>query len=197
MARKRRPRNKNTQPQPSAGVSVSGAIDTAPFIASVEKGITELEARNKAHNAKLQPNDPRRKSENLMPIFKMIVLKGDVQMFSKETHQLTLDQLNGPGPMAKKLAEGISALMYILFEKSNKTLDPSLLEPAGTVLLCHAFDYLQESKDPEATKEMFGDAVHQFSVAIHNALGVTEEQFNEAVTKQGKQPQPGVLGAQA
>ena len=181
MARKRRPRNKvvnttakvsNVAPQV---VNQSGAIDTKPFIDAIEKNV---------------PPDK-------MKLFKVIVLKGDVQMFSKEKHQLTLDQLNGPGPMAQKLAEGVTALMYILFQKSNQTLDPSLLEPAGTVLLCHAFDYLQESNDPEATKEMFGEAVDQFRVKIHNALGVTEEQFNEAVAKQGQPAQPGILGEQA
>ena len=183
MARKRRSKNKppmTTQPQPSAGVSVSGAespttssIDTKPFIAAIEK--------------KIPPQ--------LMPIFKMIVLKGDVQMFSQETHEMTLDQLKKPGPMAPKLAEGIAALMYILFQKSNKTLPPQLLEPAGVVLLCHAFDFLQKAASPDANKQTLGDAVDQFQVAIHNALGVTPEQFNQAVAAHG-QPQPGVLGAQ-
>lgn len=160
--------------------SAAGPIDTKPFVAEIEKNV---------------PPDQ-------MKIFKMMVLKGDAQMFSKDTHEMTLAQLEKPGPMGPKLAEGAVALMYILFQKSNKTLPPQLLEPAGTVLLCHAFDYLQERGDPEATKETFGDAVDKFSVGIHKALGVTEDQFNQAIAERGKpqaEPpteQPGILGAQ-
>ena len=180
MARKRRPRNKTavapTPPTQGMGATAappSGSIDTAPFIAAIEK--------------KIPPN--------LMQLFKTIVLKGDVQMFSQDTHEMTLDQLKKPGPMAPKLAQGIAALMYILFQKSNKTLPPQLLEPAGVVLLCHAFDFLQKAGSPDANKQTLGDAVDQFQEAIHNALGVTPDQFNQALAQHG-QPQPGVLGAQ-
>jgi hypothetical protein len=172
MARKRKPRNRQAAPaQTPAQAAPQSGIDTKPFVAEIEKNV---------------PAD-------LLPIYKTAVLKGDMQMFGKETHQMTLEQLNKPGPMAPKLAEGIVALVYILFQKSNKTLPPQILEPAGVTLLCHAFDFLQQAGDPEATKETLGEAVDQFRVGIHNALGVSEEQFQQALQQHGQQQKPGIL----
>lgn len=179
MARRRKPRNKQFPAKPASATPSpaleSGKFDTQPFIADIESKMPK----------------------ELMPIYKMAILKGDLQIFSKETYEMTLEQLKAPGPMAEKLAKGICAVVYILFQKSNKTLPPQILEPVGYTLLCHAFDFLQMAGDPEATKEMFGEAAHGVSVGIHNALGVSEEQFNAAVAQSGQKPQPGILGAQA
>ena len=185
MARKRRPRNKFRsfpQPQPSAGVAASGApnsgpVDIKPMIAAI----------------KVPPK--------FQDIYNKVVLKGNAIMFSPDSHQLMLDELDKPGPMAQKLSQGVVALVYILFEKSNKTLPPQILEAVAYTLLLSAFDFLQQSGDPEATRAVLGEATHKVSVGIHNALGVSEDKFAEAMAAQGKPqagapPPTGMLGAQ-
>lgn len=165
-----RRRKRNTQapiPQtpPISGVPVSadqpGMIDVKPMIAAL----------------KIPPQ--------FKTMYDKVVLAGDNLMFGKDSHKLMLDELAKPGPMAPKLATGIASAVYILWNKSNKTIAPQILESVGYTLLLHAFDFLQKGGDPEATKEVLGEAAHQTSINIHNQLGVTEQQFNAAIAAHG------------
>lgn len=96
---------------------------------------------------------------NLKPIFDKIVLSGMRILFDKSSHEMALAELNKPGPLAQRLSNGMVALMYMLWTQSNKTIPPQLMVPATLVLTLRAFEFLQMSKDPEATKQVLGDAV--------------------------------------
>lgn len=135
--------------------------------------------------------------ENLKQAFDRIVLSGMRIMFSKESHQLLLDELNKEGPLAQKLTEGIISLMYLLWTQSNKTIPPQLMVPATVVMTLRAFDYLQQAGDPEATKEVLGEALNGAVTGVMERFGVDPNNLEGALQEGAQagqsagQPAPG------
>jgi hypothetical protein len=127
---------------------------------------------------------------NLKQAFDRVVLSGMRIMFSKDSHKLLLEQLNKEGPLAQKLTEGIISLMYLLWTQSNKTIPPQLMVPATVVLTLRAFDYLQQAGDPEATKEVLGEALNGAVTGVMERFGVDPNNLQGAL-------QEGAQGAQA
>ena len=73
-----------------------------------------------------------------------IVLAGKKVMFSKQSHQMMLKELEGPGTLAQKLGQGVAGLMALLWQESKQSLPPQLLIPAGMVLVAVAADFLRK-----------------------------------------------------
>jgi hypothetical protein len=132
---------------------------------------------------------------NLQPVFDKIVLSGMRIMFDKSSHKLMLDELEQPGPLAQRLSNGTIKLMYMLWQQSNKTIPPQLMVPATLVLTLRAFQFLQESQDPEATKEVLGQAVE---LAVNGVIERFKPAGGEQAPAPGAQdapPQGGMLDA--
>jgi hypothetical protein len=128
-----------------------------------------------------------------------IVLSGMRIMFDKRSHkEMFLSQLDKPGPMAKKIGDGIVALMYMLWQQSNQTLPPQLIVPTTFCLTLEAFDFLQKSGEPEATKEVLGEAVDISTSTIMQKFGVDEAQLEQVAQQQRgavqQAPDAGMLG---
>lgn len=113
----------------------------------------------------------------LKPMFDKVVLSGMRIMFDKSSHQMMLDSLDKPGPMSKRLSDGIIQLMYLMWKQSNHTIPPQTIVPAATVLTLRAFEFLQESKDPEATPQVLGDALHDVVQGILDRFGATQDKL--------------------
>lgn len=141
----------------------------------------------------VQPIIDRAKQDvpaNLKEPLDKIVLSGMRIMFDRSSHKLLLDELDKPGPLAQKLGEGIIMLMYMLWEKSNKTIPPQLIVPATLVLTLEAFSYVQESKDPEATKDVLGEAVAEAIEGVMDRFGATQDKI-PALRRGAQGGQPG------
>lgn len=127
--------------------------------------------------AKLSSDVP----QQLKGIYDKAVLSGMRIMFDKGSHAMLEDQLAKEGPMATKIAEGIGALMYMLWEQSNKTIPPQLMIPVAVTLCLRAFEFLQDSNDPEATKKVLGDATSETIDRITRAFNVKSEDLPFAI----------------
>lgn len=123
--------------------------------------------------AKAKQNIP----PNLAPMLDKIVLSGMRIMFDKQSHQMAMAELNKPGPMAERLSNGIIALMYMLWKQSNQTIPPQLIVPATLILSLRAFQFLQLSKDPEATPQVLGDATHDAVQGVMDRFGATQDKI--------------------
>lgn len=143
------------QAKPPAGAPAAGAVDVEAMIAKAKE--------------KIPPN--------LAPILDKIVLSGMRIMFDKASHQMALAELNKPGPLAQRLTTGMIALMYMLWKQSNKTIPPQLIVPATLILTLRAFQFLQLSKDPEATKEVLGEAVAESVQGVMDRFGATQDKL--------------------
>lgn len=112
---------------------------------------------------------------NLRPILDKIVLSGMRIMFDQSSHKMMLAELDKPGPLATRISNGVIALMYMLWTQSNKTIPPQLMVPGTLILTVKAFDFLQMSKDPEATKEVLGQAIEQAVHGVMERFGATPQ----------------------
>lgn len=131
-------------------------------------------------------NDARSKiPPDQLDMFDKIVLSGMRIMFDKNSHEMTLAELQKPGPLATRISNGTISLVYMLWQKSNKSINPQLIVPATFVLTLRAFQFLQESKDPEATKEVLGEAVAQAVQGVMDRFGATEDKLPALLKGQG------------
>lgn len=127
--------------------------------------------------AKAKQNIPPK----LAPMLDRIVLSGMRIMFDKQSHQMAMAELNKPGPMAQRLSNGIIALVYMLWKQSNETMPPQLVVPATLILSLRAFQFLQMSKDPEATPQVLGDATHAAVQGVMDRFGATEDKLPDLI----------------
>jgi len=62
------------------------------------------------------------------------------------THKLFLNALDGPGPAAQKLAEGVENLLKIIVHTSKGSLPPQMYLPVGIYAISWIADYVRRSK---------------------------------------------------
>jgi hypothetical protein len=118
--------------------------------------------------AKVQQSIPAQ----LKDIYDKAVLSGMRIMFDRQSHHMMLDALDAPGPLATRISNGIIQLMYLLWTQSNKTLPPQIIVPVTLTLTLKAFQFLQESGEPDADKQALGDATQQAVEGIMARFGV-------------------------
>lgn len=126
-------------------------------------------------------------------IYDKLVLNGKRLMFSKDMEDALNKQLDGPGDLPEKIAKGVVAVMYMMWEQSNKKLPPEMMVPVTFTLTVEAFAFLQKANDPDATKEVLGDAIEKSTTMIMRGFNVGPEQIGEFV----KQNQAAVQSADA
>ena len=135
-------------------------------------------------------------------MFDKIILGGMRIMFDPASKQMTDEVLEKEGPLANRLIEGAITLMYMLWQKSNRTLPPQLIVPATLVLTCEGFRYVADSKDPEATGAVLGEAIAGAVQGVMDRFGATQDKLPALLKGQngataGAQPEQGGLLAAA
>lgn len=108
-----------------------------------------------------------------------IVLAGKRVMFSKESHAMMLEQLDGPGTLAQKLGQGVAGLIALLWQESRQSLPPELLIPSGMVLVAVAADFLRQAGQP-VTDQDIGGGIEALVTALLQAGGVDPDKLAEA-----------------
>jgi hypothetical protein len=115
-------------------------------------------------------------------------------MFSTETHGDALAMIQGEGPVEQRLADGIVTLMGTLIERSNNTMPPGVVIPAGAELLVAAGDYLKQSETEPITDEQIGEALALFAQQMLEHAGADPAQLQQMLQPQGLDATP--AGAQ-
>lgn len=126
--------------------------------------------------------------QNLREPLDRIVLSGMRIMFDKSSHEMMLAELDKPGPLDERLSNGMISLVYMLWEKSNKTIPPQLVVPATLILTLHAFEFLQKTEEPDATKEVLGSAVQMAVQGVMDRFGADEATLQKMAQEKGGQP---------
>lgn len=132
----------------------------------------------------------------LQEAYQRVVLAGMKVMFSEQTHQLMLKEMDGPGDIAEKLGRGVAGLMLLLFKQSNKTIPPQVMIPAGMDLLMQAADFVRQTnmaqvqnKDiSDATEIMVGTLIQAFGGKPQNVFQMAGN-FDRSKIKAAQAPQ--------
>lgn len=121
------------------------------------------------------------------PQLQRIVLAGKKVLFSKESHQLMLKELDGPGTISQKIGQGVAGLMGLLWQESKQSLPPNLLIPAGMILVVTVADFLRQAGQ-QITDQDIGGAIEAMTTAILHASGVDPDKLAAMGENAGKKP---------
>jgi len=127
--------------------------------------------------------------------YERVVIAGMKVMFSKETHKLMLDELQKEGSVGEKLGKGIAGLMLLLVTKSNNTIPPQIIIPAGVNLISQAGDFMRKSKLENITNADIADAMEIMISAVLDKFGVSPDKINEMVNQYSNENIPKEMGA--
>ena len=115
------------------------------------------------------------------PVYDKLVLNGKRLMFSKDMEQALDDLLDGDGDLAEKISKGVVAVMYMMWNQSGKKIPLEMIVPVTFTLTVEAFGFLQKAKDPDATKEVLGDAIDKSTTLVMQGFNVAPDQIKEFV----------------
>lgn len=113
--------------------------------------------------------------------YKRVVIAGMKVMFDQSTHKMMLDALQGEGSLGQKMGNGIAGLVLLLFQKSNKTIPPQILIPAGVELLMQAVYFVRKAKLAMPNNGDVGEATQVMVTTLLSKFGVTPDRLNAAI----------------
>jgi ABC-type dipeptide/oligopeptide/nickel transport system ATPase component len=119
--------------------------------------------------------------------FAKVVKAGMRVMYSEETHELMLDELEGEGDLAQRIGEAIAGLMSLLYEKSNQTMPPEVIIPVGTYLLAKGVDFLEQVTGEQVTPDILAGATDVMVQTIVKQFGIEPEQFSGGMQQAAQQ----------
>jgi hypothetical protein len=104
-----------------------------------------------------------------------IYLAGMKLMYSPETHQIMLQQLQGSNFPAQSVARGIAALMTIMYRQSKGQMPIPAAAPAAILLACEALDFLEQTQHLQVTADLVSDTVQQLVAILLQKMGMTPD----------------------
>lgn len=135
----------------------------------------ELTLDNVKKNIKVPPE--------LQEAYERVVIAGMKVMFSKESHQFMLKEIQGQGPVAQKLGMGVAGLVLLLFKESNETIPPEVIIPAGVELIMQAVDFVRQTEMGEITNKDIGDAMEIMIQTVLEKFGVNPAQMEQMLNQ--------------
>lgn len=132
--------------------------------------------------------------------FAQVVKAGMKVLFSDETHELMLDQMEQEGDLGENAGKAIAGLMALMFEKSNGTMPQEVIIPAGTYLLAQGADFIEQVTGEEFTPQIMATANQVMIDEIMKLAGIDTQKFHAAAeqgmarynaeSEQGEAPPP-------
>jgi hypothetical protein len=118
-----------------------------------------------------------------------IVTAGKKVMFSKDTHHLMLEQLDGPGTIGQKIGNGVAGLVALLWQESQRSIPPMLLIPAGVVLCAVVAQFLKQAGQG-ITDQDIGNAIETMTNMLLSASGTDPDKLANAGAGKASAPAP-------
>jgi hypothetical protein len=134
----------------------------------------------------------------LQEAYERVVIAGMKVMFSKESHDFMLRQLQQGGTLGEKLGKGVAGLLLVLFKQSNETIPPQVIIPAGVELVAQAADFLKEAGMEKPTNDDIGQGIEIMINTILQKFGVSPDQMQQMLNQYSNQniPAPNQMGGQ-
>lgn len=182
--------NDEKKAPPAPKQEPKAAPEQAPKAAP--EGAPEVEANTEAPGksqdaalAKIQEQIRQKTPANLRVAVQKIYVAGMKVMYSPETHQLVLKQLEDaaidPGTAVGK---GVATLITLLWRQSNGTMPIPAVPLAAVLLVCEALDFLEKTKMVEVTPQTIDTATQTVIAILMQKVGLTPEKMAQ-IAKQG------------
>ena len=125
---------------------------------------------------------------------KQLLTAGMKLLFSKESHELTLQGINENDdvPLSDELAVGAVSLFKLMLGKAKGQVPGEIVMPAAAILIARVLEFLQESGSTEVSDQVFSDAMEMFKVKIESDIGAAEQgqAAEQPMPPEGAQPMP-------
>lgn len=121
--------------------------------------------------------------EQFQEAFARVVKAGMQVMFSEETHDMMVTELEKEGDIGENAGKAIAGLMMILFKKSNGTMPQPVIIPAGIYLMMQGADFIEKATGEQFTPEDIGNAIEVFIMEMAGAAGIDPERLRGATEK--------------
>lgn len=113
--------------------------------------------------------------------FSKIITAGMRIMFSDETHELMLDQLEQEGDFAQNIGNAITGLMLLMYQKSNGTMPQELIIPAGIYLLAKGVNFIEKVTGEQVTSDVLSQAIQMMLDTLIEKTGADPKQIYGAM----------------
>lgn len=121
--------------------------------------------------------------KNFQQAFTKVVTAGMKVMFSEQTHQFMIEELQKEGDLAQRIGEAIAGLMLLLYQKSNNTMPGEVIIPAGVYLLGQGADFLEKVTGEEITPDILAGAMQVMIETLSTKFGVDPQKLYQASEK--------------
>ena len=112
--------------------------------------------------------------------FKRIVMAGLKVMYSPQSHEMMVKELQKPQEPAINIGEGVAKLMAILWSQGKGTLPMQAMMPATIVLMCEALDFAEQVGKVKVTPQLLAAVTKETISDVMQLLGVTPEKVAQA-----------------
>ena len=116
--------------------------------------------------------------------YERLVMAGKKILYSEAMAPQIQELLQAPGDIGSKIGQGVVALLALLIDKSNGTLPPQLIIPAGVELAVEAGAFLRDAGQ-KVTKEDIAEGTAVMVGEILQRAGVSMEQLPQLLGGQG------------
>jgi hypothetical protein len=120
---------------------------------------------------------------NYQEAFARVIKAGMKVMFSEETHQFMIKELQKEGELSERIGEAVAGLMLLLYMQSNKTMPQEVIIPAGIYLLGQGAQFLEEVTGEEITPDITGAAMQVMIDTLLTKFGIDPARVTQVAEK--------------
>lgn len=158
-------------------------------MAGIIASVKDSEAVAPTGEAELTPAAVRGQMQippEMQETYERLVMAGKKILYSEQMAPEIQGLLQSPGDLGQKLGQGVVALLAMLIDKSNGTLPPQLIIPAGIELVVEAGNFLKDAGQA-VSKEDVAEGTATLVGEILQRAGVSLEQLPQMLS--GGRPQ--------
>lgn len=110
-------------------------------------------------------------------------------MFDDKTHanmQLVKNPASRTDPVGT-ISTGVAGLVFLMYLHSKKTMKPEVMIMAGTIIMCHVFDFAERGLKMQITNEIIAETTKSLAEELFKKMEITPERLHEAVQEGHKE----------
>lgn len=119
---------------------------------------------------------------NMQQAYDKVVAAGMQIMFDEKTRDRVMAEIQRPGDWSEKLGRSIAGLMMLMVQKSNNTIPPMVIIPAGMELMAHAVDFLNQAGEQVPDTE-FAEGAALMIETLLKQFGVDPDKVMQMVSQ--------------
>ncbi len=119
------------------------------------------------------------KPPQLTQAIEKVVEAGKKILYSPDTREMVLQELQSDGEMQDVIGSGVAKLTGLVYSEYKKTLPMEVLMPVCMLLMIEVLDFLEQGGKVQVTNEFLAEVTQSTASAMLQLLGVTPEKLEE------------------